>query len=99
MGNTRVFDQYTTDAHIAKWYKGKVAFLTGIRAAESVMRYRASINKLNESYINASSAPSVSLCKPIYDWQENDVFRFFYEWAINYLRKKTVPAPPTPKGS
>ncbi|HLK60328.1 MAG TPA: phosphoadenosine phosphosulfate reductase family protein [Chthonomonadaceae bacterium] len=83
-GDKRIFDQYSMDAFIASWYKGKIAFLTGIRAAESLMRYRASVNKLNESYINASGTPNVSLCKPLYDWQENDVFRFFYERGIRY---------------
>lgn len=30
-GDTRSFDQYTTDSFIAERYKGKVAFITGIR--------------------------------------------------------------------
>lgn len=64
--------------------KGKVATLTGIRAAESLIRLRASMNKLNENYINASGYPGLSLCKPIFDWQENDVFRYFYDRGIRY---------------
>lgn len=52
-----------------------MAFLTGIRADESLIRYRASVNKLNENYINATECKRVSLCKPIYDWRENDVFK------------------------
>lgn len=83
-GDARVFDQYTMDAFAASYFKGKVAFLTGIRAAESLMRFRASVNKLNDNYINASSDRRVSLCKPIYDWQENDVFKFFMERGIRY---------------
>lgn len=86
-GDDRVFDQYTMDAFTAKYYKGKVAFLTGIRASESIIRYRACVNKLNENYINAVSDPSVRnvmLCKPIFDWQEDDVFRFFYDNEIKY---------------
>ncbi len=81
----RVFDQYSMDAHTATYFQGKVAFLTGIRASESLMRYRASVNKLNESYINAvESTDRVKLCKPIYDWEENDVFRYFYDREIRY---------------
>lgn len=80
----RVFDQYTTDELIAENFKGKVAFVTGVRAAESLMRYTACTRKLNESYINASSTKRVSLVKPLYDWEENDVFRYFYEREIRY---------------
>lgn len=84
-GDDRVFDQYSMDAYTAQFYRGKVAFLTGIRAAESLMRFRASVNKLNENYINAvADARNVNLCKPIFDWEENDVFRYFFEKQISY---------------
>lgn len=79
-----VFDQYSMDEAVASFFKGRVAFITGIRAAESLTRWRASVNKLNENYINASSSPRASLCKPLYDWQENDVFRYFYDRSIRY---------------
>lgn len=83
-GDDRVLDQYSMDAYQASFFKGKVAFVTGIRAAESLMRFRASVNKLNENYINASSAPNAWLCKPLYDWEENDVFKYFWENGIRY---------------
>lgn len=83
-GDDRVFSQYDMDQFSAEYYPGKVAFLTGIRASESLIRLRASVNKLNENYINASSSPRVNLCKPIYDWNMDDVFRFFYERGIAY---------------
>jgi predicted phosphoadenosine phosphosulfate sulfurtransferase len=84
-GDNRVFDQYTMDAETATYFKGKIGFLTGIRSAESLMRYRASVNKLNESYINAvDSTDRVKLCKPIYDWEEDDVFKYFYDRNIQY---------------
>ena len=83
----RVFDQYSMDSFAAEYYKGKVAFLTGIRSSESIMRFRASVNKLNENYINAvESTDRVKLCKPIYDWEENDVFRYFYDRNIEYCK-------------
>lgn len=83
----RVFDQYTMDGFTAEYYKGKVAFLTGIRSSESIMRFRASVNKLNENYINAvESTDRVKLCKPIYDWEEDDVFRYFYDRNIEYCK-------------
>lgn len=88
-GDDRVFDQYTMDAFTAQLYRGKVAFLTGIRASESLIRFRASVNKLNENYINAvgdSQAKNVNLCKPLFDWEENDIFRYFYDRGISYCR-------------
>lgn len=88
----RVFDQYTMGAFTAQFYHGKIAFVTGVRAAESIIRFRASVNKLNENYINKPAKysadqdvpESVRVCKPIFDWQENDVFKFFYDLKIPY---------------
>jgi len=37
--------------------KGKVGFLTGIRADESIVRLRSCINKKNENYITAPNPP------------------------------------------
>lgn len=86
-GDKRVFDQYSMDSYTATYFKGKVAFLTGIRSSESIMRFRACVNKLNENYINAvDSTDRVKLCKPIYDWEENDVFRYFYDREIAYCK-------------
>jgi len=86
-GDDRVFDQYTMDGFTSQLYKGKIAFLTGIRASESLMRFRASVNKLNDNYINAVSDPTiknVSLCKPLFDWMEDDIFKYFYDNKIKY---------------
>jgi 3'-phosphoadenosine 5'-phosphosulfate sulfotransferase (PAPS reductase)/FAD synthetase len=80
----KVFDQYTMDEYCARPFKGKVAFLTGVRADESLVRFRSCVNKKNENYINATSAPNVKLCKPIYDWSEKDIFRYFYDKNIRY---------------
>jgi len=77
-------DQWTMDELAIAKFKGKVAIITGIRASESLMRFRASVNKLNENYINASSTPRAKLCKPLFDWEENDIFRFFFEEGIRY---------------
>ncbi|MFD1145955.1 phosphoadenosine phosphosulfate reductase domain-containing protein [Saccharothrix hoggarensis] len=80
----RVMSQYDMDAVTAAPFKGRVAIMTGVRASESLMRWQASVVKLNENYINASSTPKASLCKPLFDWQENDVLRFFYDRGIRY---------------
>lgn len=87
-GDERTFDQYSMDSFAGQYFKGRIAFVTGIRAAESLIRFRASVNKLNENYINATAhgqgPANIALCKPLYDWQENDVFRYFYEREIRY---------------
>lgn len=78
-----VFDQYTMDAVAARNARGKTAILTGVRADESLMRFRAMTAKLSENYINAVDK-RISTVKPIFDWSENDVFRFFYDYGITY---------------
>lgn len=81
-----VLDQFTCDAYISNrlGLRGKVAFINGIRASESLIRLRSSVEKINENYINKSSSKNVSMCKPIFDWEENDVFKYFYENDIKY---------------
>lgn len=79
-----VLSQYNVDDITIRNYKGKICILSGVRAAESLIRYRSVINKLNENYINASSNPRATLGRPIFDWQENDVFRYFYDKDITY---------------
>lgn len=82
----KIFDQYSMDDVTATYYKGKIAFVNGIRASESLIRYRSSVNKLNENYINATPQgnKNVKLVKPIYDWMEDDVFKYFYDNEIKY---------------
>lgn len=87
--DNRIFDQYTMDSFTAQFYKGKIAFITGIRASESLMRFRASVSKLNDNYINQVSdikAKNVMLCKPLFDWDENDIFKYLYDKNIQYCK-------------
>jgi predicted phosphoadenosine phosphosulfate sulfurtransferase len=79
-----VLSQYDMDEVTASVFKGRVAILNGIRAAESIVRWQASTVKLNENYINATKTKKASLAKPIFDWQENDIFRYFYDRGIRY---------------
>lgn len=79
-----VLSQLATDDLTIRNIRGKVAIITGVRAAESIMRYRSCVNKLHENYIVSSSSRRGWLVRPIYDWQENDVFRYFYDRSIRY---------------
>lgn len=76
--------QYIIETLIARDLPGKVAILNGIRASESITRLRASVNKLSENYINKGKVPNVVFCKPIFDWSEDDVFKYFHEQGIRY---------------
>ena len=78
-----VLSQYSMDSLVAKGEKGKVAIVTGIRTSESLMRFRAMTAKINENYINAVDK-RIATVKPIFDWHENDVFRYFYDQGIAY---------------
>jgi predicted phosphoadenosine phosphosulfate sulfurtransferase len=81
-----VFDQYTMDEFACRPYSGKVCLMTGIRAAESLIRFRSSVNKLNENYLTHTETRRIMLGKPIYDWQENDIFRYLYDSEVSYAR-------------
>jgi predicted phosphoadenosine phosphosulfate sulfurtransferase len=83
----RILDQYKMDTLAAERFPGKVAFVTGIRAQESLIRYRASVNKLNDNYITRLKdvkAARINLCKPLFDWQEDDIFKYFHDREIRY---------------
>lgn len=72
-----------TDYYTMQGKKGNVAFLTGVRASESMVRYRSIVQKLHENYINTPyklkrSIP-LKFAKIIYDWNTNDVFKFIIE--------------------
>jgi len=83
-----VFSQDTMDEYTASFYKGKIAFVNGIRASESLIRFASCMNKLNENYINEtkSGVKNVKFCKPIFDWEEDDVFKYFYDNEIPYCK-------------
>ena len=74
------YDQIITD----RYPKGKVAIINGIRAEESLVRYRSVVNKLHDNYIVSSSLDRTRLAKPIYDWMENDVFKYFHDNNLRY---------------
>lgn len=71
-------DEYTMQGK-----KGSTAFITGIRANESMIRYRTVTQKLHENYINRpfklSKAIPLRFAKVIYDWTSDDVLKFISE--------------------
>lgn len=73
---------------MAQPFKGRVAILCGIRAEESLTRFRSVTSKLNENYICLPyGLPPTSRCrlvKPVYDWSENDVMKWLHEQGIGW---------------
>jgi predicted phosphoadenosine phosphosulfate sulfurtransferase len=73
----------SVDYYTMQGKQGSVAFITGVRANESMIRYRSLVQKLHENYIvtpykNKKGIP-LKFAKVIYDWQTNDVFKFLSE--------------------
>lgn len=62
---------------------GRVAFITGVRANESMIRYRSCVQKLHENYIvtpyRMKKSIPLRFAKVIYDWTSNDVLKYLVE--------------------
>jgi predicted phosphoadenosine phosphosulfate sulfurtransferase len=71
------------DYYTMQGKKGKVAFLTGVRANESMIRYRSCVQKLHENYIvtpyKMRKNIPLRFAKVIYDWTADDVFKYVAE--------------------
>jgi predicted phosphoadenosine phosphosulfate sulfurtransferase len=82
----RVHNQNSMDSFLFDGVKGKIAFLQGIRADESLVRLNSVVRKTVDNFITKSKAKNVMICKPIYDWSQKDVFRYFFEKNIEYCQ-------------
>jgi predicted phosphoadenosine phosphosulfate sulfurtransferase len=71
------------DYYTMQGKKGRVAFITGVRANESMIRYRSCVQKLHENYIvipyKMKSNIPLRFAKVIYDWTTDDVLKFITE--------------------
>ncbi len=74
----KMIDYYTMQGK-----EGLTAFVTGVRANESMLRYRTVVQKLHENYINRpwkmSKTVPLRFAKVIYDWTSDDVMKFIIE--------------------
>ena len=86
----------SVDYYTMQGKKGNTAFIMGVRANESMMRYRSCVQKLHESYIvtpyKMKRSIPLKFAKIIYDWTTDDVLKFvidehkasyceYYDWA------------------
>ena len=73
----------SVDYYTMQGKKGKVAFITGVRANESMIRYRSCVQKLHENYIvipfRMKKNIPLRFAKVIYDWATDDVLKFISE--------------------
>jgi len=87
-GDTRTLSQYQMVDFYLQGSRGKTCLLTGIRASESILRYNAVAGKLNDPHLASTGShipPGRAMYgRPIYDWSEDDVFKFFYDHGIDY---------------
>ena len=73
----------SVDYYTMQGKKGKVAFITGVRANESMVRYRSCVQKLHENYIvipyKMKKSIPLRFAKIIYDWTTDDVLKYIDE--------------------
>lgn len=67
---------------------GKIAILNGLRADESLTRFRSCVSKAGRyNWVVGSPGKgekNIAFCKPIFDWATSDLFKFFDERGITY---------------
>lgn len=80
----QVSSQYEMDDLMCQGDVGSVALITGQRCDESMYRLKTVMNTISKPYISNSGSPRAKLCKPIYDWKEDDIFKYFYDNKIQY---------------
>jgi predicted phosphoadenosine phosphosulfate sulfurtransferase len=72
---------------------GRVAVLNGVRAQESIRRYRALTLRALDNWISVypeKGGKHISLCKPIYDWKTEDVWTAPRTFGWDYNRTYDV---------
>jgi len=77
-----VLSQYAASEVESMAHKGRYMQVCGMRTTESLLRYAmisSSGLKPSECHIGMPTLGRVYLGKPIYDWTENDVFKYLHE--------------------
>lgn len=79
-----VMKQEEFEKYFFKDKRKRIALCMGIRAQESLLRFQG-ITASTIPYLTKSSlVKNVAMFKPIYDWSEKDVFKYFYDKNIEY---------------
>jgi predicted phosphoadenosine phosphosulfate sulfurtransferase len=81
-----VYNQNNFDKVVFEKTNKRVCTMIGIRASESLMRF-AGITMSKVSYLTKNpNLKNGTLGKPLYDWEEKDIFRYFYDKNIEYCQ-------------
>lgn len=80
----QVWTQYTLTPRALEDMEGSICVVTGIRAAEALMRLRAILAKPHETYLCDPPVGHHRLARPIYDWMQHDVFKYIGEVGARY---------------
>lgn len=87
MDRGHVYDIFSPDAPLSRLFAGKsVISLLGVRAGESLTRMSAvracAASKKFPPFVRKGQVHSVFRAVPLYDWHQNDVFKFLAEKQI-----------------
>lgn len=81
-----VMKQEEFEKYFFKDKRKRIALCIGIRAQESLLRFQG-ITASTIPYLTKSPlVKNVSMFKPVYDWSEKDVFKYFYDKDIEYCK-------------
>jgi predicted phosphoadenosine phosphosulfate sulfurtransferase len=81
-----VMKQEEFEKYFFKDKRKRIALCIGIRAQESLLRFQG-ITASTIPYLTKSAlVKNVSMFKPVYDWSEKDVFKYFYDKNIEYCK-------------
>ena len=83
-GRKGPFSQYTMVEEMLHRCRGSVADVVGIRADESLTRYTVNACKLHDNWIRLNEVRGITNVNPIFDWTENDIFKYLGENKIPY---------------
>ena len=64
----------------------KICNIIGLRADESLLRFQGITSSTIPYLTKSSQAKHVNMGKPIYDWSEKDIFKYFYDNKIQYCK-------------
>lgn len=88
-GGNNFFDQYTCNEDLTKRLRGNIANVLGLRADESLLRYRAAVSKSGRYcwiHHESNGVKGMDMASPIFDWKEKDIFKFLFDEKIPYAR-------------
>lgn len=82
-----VTDQFTFDKYyFADKKHKKIAMIVGIRAQESITRFQGITASIIPYLTKNPIVKNINLFKPIYDWTEKDIFKYFYDKNVDYCK-------------